>query len=313
MTGLELSERYYEAFGKAMIHEQFPQFEGVIAVGLCGSGSECLGYDDEISRDHDFEPGFCMFIPGEDVVDRRSAFLMERAYAKLPKEFEGFSKSMVSPAGGSRRGVIRQEDFLTQKLGRSDGRLTLSDWLTIPEQYILEVTNGKIYRDDSGAFSGVRERLARMPEDIRRKKLAGSILTMAQAGQYNYKRCCEHGEPAAAQMAIAEFVKAGIHTCMLLNGAYTPFYKWSFRALRRQEKLSLLAAYFEYLITTPNDGEYSEEKFYSIQEIAGYVIDELQTQGLTEAICGDLEKHAYSVNDSIVDGELRNMHIFAAV
>ena len=43
------------------------------------------------------------------------------------------------------------------------------------------------------------------------------------------------------------------------------------------------------------------------------VVDALTEQGLTKATCGDLEKHAYSVNDAIADPELRNLHIFAAV
>ena len=43
------------------------------------------------------------------------------------------------------------------------------------------------------------------------------------------------------------------------------------------------------------------------------MIDELMARELTAANCGDLEKHAYSVNDRIADAGLRNMHILAAV
>ena len=98
MKGLELSQKFYETYGAPMLHTQFAPFEEIIAVGLCGSGSECFGFDDEISRDHDFEPGFCLFLPGEDVIDRRTSFLLERAYAKLPKEFLGFTGNNIGSA-----------------------------------------------------------------------------------------------------------------------------------------------------------------------------------------------------------------------
>ena len=122
MNGLELSRAYYEAFGAEMLHRDFPEWEGRKAVGLCGSGSECFGFDDGISRDHDYEPGFCLFIPEEDEMDRRTAFRLERAYAKLPKEFMGFRKSLLSPVGGNRRGVIRAADLMQEKTSKGRDR-----------------------------------------------------------------------------------------------------------------------------------------------------------------------------------------------
>ena len=89
MKGLDLARRYYEEYGKKMLEEEFPQALPFLAVGLVGSGSECYGFDDEISKDHDFEPGFCIFLPDEEAVSRRDAFLLERAYAKLPREYGG--------------------------------------------------------------------------------------------------------------------------------------------------------------------------------------------------------------------------------
>ena len=58
MNGLELSEKFYIEYGVPMLQNEFSHLESVVAVGLMGSGSECFGYDDEISRDHDFDPGF---------------------------------------------------------------------------------------------------------------------------------------------------------------------------------------------------------------------------------------------------------------
>ena len=57
----------------------------------------------------------------------------------------------------------------------------------------------------------------------------------------------------------------------------------------------------------------AEAKYDAIEGIAADVIDELIDQGVTRANCGDLEKHAYSVNDQIEDGEIRNLHILASI
>ena len=312
MNGADISKAFYEEYGKPMLQE-FPELQPYLAAGLTGSGSECFGYDDEVSRDHDFEPGFCIFLPGEEIVDRRSAFLLERAYAKLPREFMGLRRSLAAPVGGARHGVLRTAEFLMEKTGTPDGELSAADWLRLPEQSLAEAVNGEIYFDSFGEVSAIRKKLAYYPEIVRLKKLAGSLLIMAQSGQYNYRRCLVHGESAAAQLAVNEFVKSSMEVIFLLNRQYQPYYKWSFRALRALPKLSLDAELMEFLLTTGNEEEMASEKYDVIESIAADVIDELMEQGLTKAICGDLEKHAYSVNDGIEDAQLRNMHILAGV
>ncbi|MBO4418466.1 MAG: DUF4037 domain-containing protein [Oscillospiraceae bacterium] len=313
MQGLELSRRYFEAYGVPMLREQFPDWADRLAVGLAGSGSECFGYDDEISQDHDFEPGFCIFLPEEAVLDRKTAFQMERAYAALPKEYLGFSRPRLAPVGGSRRGVIRLGDFLEARTGSRDGTLTTDRWLRIEEQYLAEVVNGALFWEGDGVFASLRARLSRQPADVRKKKLAGRLLGMAQAGQYNYPRCLAHGEFAAAQLAVGEFVRHAIAAIFLLNERYLPYYKWQFRALRQLPILSEEAETLELLLTTDNGKTMAQAKQDMMENLAGGVIRALQAQGLTEAVCGDLEKHAWSVNDQIADPALRNAHILSAV
>ena len=313
MKGLEISKAFYDEYGKPMLEERFPELVPYLAAGLIGSGSECYGYDDEVSRDHDFEPGFCIFLPGEEVVDRKAAFALERAYAGLPREFMGLRRALVSPVGGARHGVIRTADFLMDKTGTNDGVLSLYEWLTLPDYSLSEVVNGEIFEDRYGGITAVRDRLRHRPQDVRLKKLAGHLLLMAQAGQYNYLRCLRHGETGAAQLAVTEFVKSAMAAAFLLNDAYQPYYKWSFRALRELDKLPFMAELLEYLLTTDNEKDTKDEKIDVMEGIAADVIGELQAQGLTQAVCGDLEKHAYSVNDRIADAQIRNMHILAAV
>ena len=311
MKGLEISEKYYLEFGKQMLDTDFSQIKDKLAVGLIGSGSECFGFDDEISRDHDFEAGFCIFIPDENTIDRKTAFLLERAYAKLPKEYMGLNKGFLSPVGGSRHGVIRISDFIMSKTGTYDGVLTTKQWLLTDENSLLEATNGKIFFDGLGEITKVRDNLKYFPEDVRLKKLAGNLLIMAQAGQYNYLRCLAHGETGAAQLCVFEFVRSAINAIFLLNKEYAPYYKWAFKALKNLKKLSNLAETLEFLISSDND--ISETKSEIIEDIAKMVITELQEQSLTDAICLDLEKHAYSVNDKVSDSEIRNLHILYAV
>lgn len=313
MKGIEISKAYFEEYGRPMLEKDFSDILPYLCVGMVGSGSDCYGFDDEISRDHDFEPGFCIFIPNEDVVDRRKEFLLERAYAKLPKEFMGLKRSLVSPVGGRRNGVIRTDEFYTNKIGSADGKLSVLDWLTISENYLFEATNGEIFLDNYGEFSEIRNRIMNMPEDIRLKKLAGNMLLMAQSGQYNYGRCLSHGETGAAQLAVIEFVNAAMKTVFLLNKKYMPYYKWSFRAMRNLKLFSTFSDSFEYLLTSENDSVTAQTKTDVIEDIASMIIGYLVDNEMTKAICGDLEKHAYSVNDSISDPNIRNMNIFTAV
>ena len=112
--------------------------------------------------------------------------MLERAYAKLPKEFDGAKRSLVSPVGGSRRGVMRTADFFEKTVGKRDGVLSKYEWLNIPESCLLEAVNGKIFEDNFGEVTKIRQRLAFYPDDIARKKLASALIICGQAGQYNF-------------------------------------------------------------------------------------------------------------------------------
>ena len=313
MKGLELSRTFYDAYGKPMLEEQFSQLLPFLAVGLFGSGSECFGYDDEISQDHDFEPGFCIFLPDESLVDRHSEFLLERAYGKLPVSFHGFRRHGIAPVGGARPGVMRTGDFFLKATGSANGELSLQQWFTIPEQALAEATNGDLFFDNLGEVTHIRKKLSAFPEAVRLKRLSGQLLLMAQSGQYNYLRCLDHGESAAAQLAVTEFVKSCISVVFLLNRRYQLYYKWVFRAMRELPFLSDLAASLEYLLTNGNSPETAVEKSSVMEEIAARIAGQLRAQELTSLCSTELERLAYDVNNHIKDPDVRNMHILTAV
>ena len=313
MKGLELSKAYYNEYGKKMLEEQFSDIVDKIAVGLMGSGSECYGYDDEISQDHDFEPGFCIFLPDESVIDEKTAFQLERAYWKLPKEFKGYKRSIFSPVGGNRHGVFRAAEYFREKTGSEDGRLNLQQWFTTDDYVLAEATNGEIFRDDSNLVNDIRKNFMGMPQDVFLKKLAGNLLMMAQSSQYNYNRLLKRQEYAAAQLAVYEYVRSAMRVIFLLNRTYMPYYKWSFRALRSLKKLSVTAEIFEYLITSGNEETVSDNKRGMIETVNSLIVEELLNQKLLDQEEGDLEKIAYKVNEKIEDNEIRNMDILVSV
>ncbi len=311
MRGIELSRKYYEECGKQMLQKKFEYILPKLAVGLVGSGSECYGYDDVVSQDHDFEPGFCIFVP--DDIDSKTEFELERAYAKLPKEFSGYFRSKLNPIGGNRHGVIKTGDFYKRYTGSRTGFDNLMEWFYVPEYYLAEAVNGEIFIDNYGEFSSIRKSLSYYPDDVRTKKLAGYLLIMGQAGQYNYKRCIDHNQKGAAQLAVIRFAEASMSVVFLLNKKYMPYYKWSFKALSELELLSHLGSDFEYLISSSNDDGDIENKMNVIENICEEISDELKRQFACDIPGCEMEKLAYSINNCVVDGNIRNENILFAV
>lgn len=312
MKGLEISKRYYLEYGRPMLEELFPYVIDRIAVGLVGEGSECLGFDDEISKDHDFDAGFCLWITEAD--EKEFGFRLERAYSKLPKEFMGLKRSIVSPVGGNRHGVITIEKFYRRFLGEPNAPDSVRRWLYIPSSSLLSASNGEVFTDNLGVFSSVRNVLILgYPEDIRRKKLAAHTVFMAQSGQYNYSRCLARGELGAAQLSIFEFVKHAISAIYLLNNKYEPFYKWAYRGLVELPILGNIGDALQALTELDNTSINIVTKKEIIEDISNLFIQEFYSQCLSKAVCTDLEKHAYSILDGVRDATLRNMHIMEGI
>ena len=312
MKGLELSKLYYEKFGAPMISESFPQIEGRIAVGLCGDGSECLGFDDEVSKDHDFEPSFCMWLAADDFDNYSLA--LTKAYNSLPKSFMGHERTNVTPTGGARRGVFSVGGFYERFLGSPSAPSSYAHWLSLPEYSLCAAVSGEVFRDDLGEFSKVREELLKgYPEDVRRKKLASAAIIAHQSGIYNYPRCLAHAENGAAQLAVFTFAKNVIAIIYLLNNRYMPFYKWAYRGMKDLEILGDLGDTLTFLTESGNTPRDAEAKAAICTDISRILIGVMREQGLISSDTTDLESAAYEINSKISDPNLRNENIFAGM
>lgn len=306
MQGIKLSKEFYLEYGKPMLENEFSEYLDFLCVGLVGLGSECFMLDDDLSQDHDFEPGFCIFVP--KALDSKVIFRLERAYAKLPKEYKGYKRSIVMPGDGARHGVIIIEDFYKFHTGKEYGYETINDWIAYHEVPLAHATNGEIFFDNYGLFTKIRSSLVNMPKDIFLKKLSGDLIQMGLSGQYNYERCLKRNDSAAGQLALFEFVKYAIDAIFLLNNKYKPYYKLVFRALEKLDDLANLKPMLEFLITENNkDENIINQKLYYIAEISSEIICRLMLLDITKAECNNLDKHGYSVNDHISDIQIRNM------
>lgn len=304
MKGLDAAKKLYLEKGADMIRERFPEYEARIAVGLAGSGSQCFGFDDDVSRDHDFESGFCLWLTDAD--DEKIGVALAREYRKLV----GARTSQPSALGTPGTGVMRIGDFYRRFIGSPTAPETWQQWLYLPSYSLAQAVNGEVFFDGLGEFSRIRNEIAHgMPEDVRRKKIAARLALMAQSGQYNYARCLAHGEEGAAMLAINEFVQNAAQLVFLLNGKFAPYYKWLLRAMRSLPTLSELADPLEFLLTAENDEDGRRLKRMVIEDICTQIIPQLHAQGLSASQSQSLENQAFHVQNGIENAAIRALHV----
>lgn len=323
MKGLELAERYYRTFGVQMIEKKFPDIADRAAVGLVGQGSECFGFDDEISMDHDYGPSFCIWLTRDDY--DKYGLELSREYDKLPPEFDGMTGRKISAHGGGRVGVHAIPDFYYRLIGQERAPENNKEWMRIPESMLCTVVNGKVFTDPLGEFSEIRNKLlAFYPEDVRIKKIVSRAAAMSQSGQYNYARSMKRGEYVAAQLSLSEFIKNTISIVYLLNKKYTPFYKWMHRGMKELPILSELGDILNLLATAGNQdtawknakaGDYlytlntSDDRVVIVEAVCNLVLQELVAQGLTEGEDNFLESHTIQMMAKIKDPYIRSLQI----
>lgn len=138
MNGLELARYYYETAGKQALERQVPDLVPRLAIGLAGEGSECFGLDDELSRDHDWGPAFCIWMTEEDFV--KHGVQVQAVYRGLPDAVAGFSVRKSGIMSSGRVGCLCIEDWYRRYTGYAHGPETLAQWRQIPESFLATAT-----------------------------------------------------------------------------------------------------------------------------------------------------------------------------
>ncbi len=301
MNGLALSRLYYDTVFIPECRRALPEAMGHFAAGLVGEGSECFGFDDELSRDHSFGLRLQLWLTDGDY-DRFGRDLTE-LYNFLPDECMGFHRPKENPNEGKRNGVFRISEFYRGITGLPGVPETESVWLSVAEPHFAAAVNGRVFSDEPGEFSRIRSRLlAHYPEDVTRYFLAQHAAMAAQTGQYNMLRAHRHGEELAVYNIKASFIRSVIAMVFLLNKVYRPFYKWAPRAMRGLPLMG--AVVYDKLLALSETTEISRECSL-VEEICAMLIDELNMQGISMGRSDFLMDHLPEIMGRIKSDAIR--------
>lgn len=308
---LDDNQKFYLKAIAPMIRKEFPEYEKRIAVGIAGEGSDCFGYDDAISRDHDYGIGVCLWLIDEDaeqIGDR-----LQNCYNKALDEWDGSQSERLA----GRRGVQRIRDFYTGILGFNinleDPVISDGAWFYTDEWRFATAANGAVYKDDLGIFNGMRDVLnGYYPERIWRMRLANRLHDFSGAMQANYARCMSRGDVVAANYCKARSLDAAIDIMHLLNHSYAPYYKWKFKSLRALEGAAKIAELLEKAsLFSPDFDAWEGIKYDArivntrdelvlvFEEIAGLLAEKMYESGLIKSKEVYLETHCQTIGEEL--------------
>ena len=252
ISNLERSRIFYETYGKEMIHAKFPGYEDRIAVGVVGEGSDCFGFDDFISADHDYETGFCMWLTEADYSEIGKELQME--YENLVRQYgkpcshdlflqerrgvfsiNGFYDNLLKTALDYEE-CAKEDGFDSDGVTRFEQQMPVF-WEQVGEQQLAAAVNGEVFFDKAGIFTTVRQQLRDYyPDMIWRKKLAQGLHDFSQYAQSNYPRMMARKDVVTSKLCMAKSMETVMNLVYLLRKEYAPYYKWKKKGL---ESMSL--------------------------------------------------------------------------
>jgi hypothetical protein len=186
-SGTELARAYWTDVVRPLLDRECPGLPR--AAGRLGSGSDVLGLDDEVSRDHDWGLRMTLLVAEDRIadVDRLLADRLPETYRELPTRFA----TTWDPRVTHRVQVATAAGFARSRTGIDVSRdLTPVEWLALTGQSVLEVTAGPVFEDGPGEITAVRDRLAWYPHDLwlhvlaaEWRRIGNELNLAARAGQ----------------------------------------------------------------------------------------------------------------------------------
>ena len=260
VKGLDICRKYYETFVRPMIEEKFPEYASRIAAGLSGEGSDAFGYDDELSRDHDWGPSVVLWISPE--TDAEIGDKLRDAYENLPGEIDGIKRAPYV-RGKSRRGVQVIPEFFERLTGACSYEEI--DWRNTESTKLAAAVNGEVWRDDEGTVTAFREKLSGgYPDEILFLNLAQYCALFSREGQYNALRVMERGDDMTSRMFAYDAIRDAMKLKYLSENRFFPHDKWLRKGLKDLEDGE---AFEGLLLNAEKTGDFEELGAYLAMEL----------------------------------------------
>ncbi len=220
VPGLELSREFYHVLVQPILAANFSGLPHSAA--LVGRGSEVLGFDDEMSTDHDWGPHVLLFLREDDRA-RHGDDVDDILQRELPPTFRG---RPVHHEIHTVRGLCQGRLAID-----IEGEIEAADWLTLPEQGLRMFTAGEVFHDDVG-LQVARDRLAYYPDDV--------WLYLLMAGWWRVHpevnligRAGAVGDELGSALIGSRLVSDLMRLCFLMERQYAPYSKWFGTAFSR--------------------------------------------------------------------------------
>lgn len=216
--GAELSRAFYAEVVR-------PLLEGrTHSAALLGWGSDVLGYDTVRSTDHGWGPRLSVFLEDAAGVDEIEASLDTR----LPDRFRGWPVRFGWDAVPVSHHVVvtTLRSWSIGELGvDATAGMSVLDWLLTSQQRLLGVVAGRVYADDSGALTQLRQALSWYPDQVWRWLLACQWHRLAQEEAF-VARTAEVGDEIGSAVTAGRQVRDVLRLALLLDRRYAPYQKW---------------------------------------------------------------------------------------
>ena len=251
VPGLKLAGSFFHDEVKPILMSHYPDL--LYSAGLIGSGSDVVGFDDEMSTDHAWGPRMMLFLGPEDFETKKDS-IREVLSQELPTTYLGYSTNFSEPEPDSSQ-ILQSVDSRPINHGVKtytiDGffanyinidiskNLHPVDWLALPHHKLRAITSGRVFHDDIG-LNDIRTRFSWYPHDVWLFILASTWKRIGQE-EHLMGRAGYVGDENGSAIIGSRIARDIMRLTFLMEKEYPPYAKWfgtAFSQLRSAGELT---------------------------------------------------------------------------